>query len=462
MTGNSETFSYTGIIQTETIAQTGTYQVTATGAGGGSGLDEPSRRAGGAGAEVTGDIYLTAGTVLDIVVGQQGTNAPAPSGRGGTSTIGAGGGGGGSFIFEPNSGGGIRTLIAVAGGGGGGSADANGGAGQTGSNGGGGDGANGGKNGAVGQNGGRSGGGGGGYTGGVGGNYATGGAGSEAGTSFAGGAAQPVAGKGGYGGGGGGGDGSRGGGGGGGGGGGYGGGGGGSNSGGGGGGGSYDEDLTTASAISSGDHANGHVTITLELDSPCFARGTHILSMEGEILVETIKVGDALVIARPGGALTRKVVWTGKRTVDIRRHPEPELVRPIRIIAGAIAQGVPERDLRVSPEHAVYLDGSLFTAGSLVNDTTIFQEQATTHVTYHHIELETHDILMAEGLACESFLDTGNKNMFDAVSGVIVLHPDFTPGANAKFCVPLLREGPVLDATRAALARRAKSLTKAA
>jgi hypothetical protein len=163
-----------------------------------------------------------------------------------------------------------------------------------------------------------------------------------------------------------------------------------------------------------------------------------------------------------GITLTRKVVWTGKRAINIARHPQPELVRPIRIIAGAIAPGVPECDLRLSPEHAVYLNGTLFRAIDLVNNITIVQEQTTTHVTYHHIELDSHDIILAEGLPCESFLDTGNKNMFGAVSGLTVLHPNFTPGPNALFCVPLVMEGEPLDTTRATLTQRAQKYARAA
>jgi autotransporter-associated beta strand protein len=199
--------------------------------------------------------------------------------------------------------------------------------------------------------------------------------------------------------------------------------------------------------------------LDITTSAPCFAAGTRILGLQGEILVEDIAVGDELVTVRDGGPVTQKVVWTGRRAIDISRHPCPDMVRPIRITAGAIEAGVPERDLRLSPEHAVYLGGNLFTAASLVNGTTIFQEQNTTHVTYHHIELAAHDVLMAEGLPCESYLDTGNKTMFDTVSGVIILHPDFCHGPGAIFCAPLIRDGEPLDSLRATLTRRALSLT---
>jgi hypothetical protein len=191
------------------------------------------------------------------------------------------------------------------------------------------------------------------------------------------------------------------------------------------------------------------------IDLPCFAAGTKILGLHGEVAVEDVQVGDILVTVRPGGPAQRRVIWTGRRRIEsIARHPQPQLVRPVRIRAGAFAPGVPERDLRVSPHHAIYVDGALFEAVSLVNNCTIFQEYGCHTVTYHHIELDAHDVLLAEGLPAESFLDTGNRAMF-AGGAIEVLHPDFAPRAGAGFCAPLIRAGAPLAAVTARLAQRA-------
>ncbi len=189
---------------------------------------------------------------------------------------------------------------------------------------------------------------------------------------------------------------------------------------------------------------------------PCYAAGTRLLSLAGEVAVEDIAVGDRLVTVRDGGPLSRRVVWVGRRSLDLTSHPAPARVQPVRISAGAIAPGVPARDLRVSPNHAIYLDGRLFEAASLVNGVTIRQERVT-HVTYHHVELDAHDIILAEGLPAESFLDTGNRAMFGGA--VEVLHPDFYPrDADGRFCAPLIRDGGLLAAVSARLARRAAPL----
>jgi hypothetical protein len=195
-------------------------------------------------------------------------------------------------------------------------------------------------------------------------------------------------------------------------------------------------------------------------DIPCFCAGTRMLTTTGEKLVEDITPGDELITVLPGGPTSRKVVWTGQRQIKIANHATPALIRPIRIRAGAIAPGVPERDLRLSPHHAVYLDGCLFEAQALINNDTIYQEQNTETVTYHHIELDAHSIILANGMPAETFLDTGNRYMFDN-NTVTTLHPDFRPKGDADFCAPLIREGDALTTARVKLTKGLRKITTA-
>ena len=76
---------------------------------------------------------------------------------------------------------------------------------------------------------------------------------------------------------------------------------------------------------------------------------------------------------------------------------------PIRIERDAFADGMPHRDLLVSPDHAIFVDGKLICARQLVNGTTIRQERDWTAVDYYHVELDQHAILLAEGLPAESY-----------------------------------------------------------
>jgi hypothetical protein len=366
---NDFTETYTGNVTSVTITKTGTYDIIADGAQGGGSTN--IGESDGLGAAVSGDVFLQQGTVLEIVVGGQGS-----------SGIFSGGGGGGSFVIETNNGSvPVDTLLAVAGGGGGAGSVGAGGAGQagpTGANGGGLSSGDGGVGPAPGQ-GGISGGGGGGFTGGTGSAYGGSGApGGNGGQTFQGGAGFPVyGGQGGFGGG-----------------------------GGGGGGGSYDADLSNAVATAGAHGGNGFVTI----DLVCYLSGTRIAVLEGEIPVEDLRPGD-LVITAPGDL--RPVRWIGRQTVSTR-FADPIRVLPIRIRAGAIAEGMPSRDLLVSPDHAVLVGDILANANALVNGISVIRETDVPEIlTYYHIEIAEHALILAEGLPAETFVDNISRQHFD-------------------------------------------------
>jgi hypothetical protein len=107
----------------------------------------------------------------------------------------------------------------------------------------------------------------------------------------------------------------------------------------------------------------------------------------------------------------RRVRWVGRRPVDCARHPVPATVWPVRIAAGALGSGRPLRDLWLSPDHALYFGGALIPARHLVNGKTIRQEPRN-GVEYWHVELAQHDVLYADGVPAESYLDTGNRGAF--------------------------------------------------
>src|SRR5207244_3987814 len=95
----------------------------------------------------------------------------------------------------------------------------------------------------------------------------------------------------------------------------------------------------------------------------CFLRGTLIGTPDGEVPVETLAIGDE-VVTLSGEA--RRVRWIGHRAYDGRFIAGKREVLPIRVAAGALADGVPARDLFLSPEHSLYLDGALAQAKHLV------------------------------------------------------------------------------------------------
>lgn len=185
----------------------------------------------------------------------------------------------------------------------------------------------------------------------------------------------------------------------------------------------------------------------------CFAAGTRISLSTGEVAVEALQIGD-LVLLEDGAFAP--IVWLGSRTLQPRNHSRPETVQPVRIGAGALAAGIPARDLVVSPDHAVYLQGHLVPAKTLVNGCNIVQLDVST-VTYHHVQLPAHAILLAEKTPAESYLDTGNHGVFGDRTAAIVVHPELAQRRRETgSCAPLLEAGPLLERMRADILWRAE------
>ena len=110
--------------------------------------------------------------------------------------------------------------------------------------------------------------------------------------------------------------------------------------------------------------------------------------------------------------------------MNCARHPAPETLWPVRVSAGAFGATVPVRDLYLSPDHAVFENGVLVPVRLLINGVSITQVNRP-EVTYYHVELARHEIILAEGLAVESYLDMGDRANFGARGEVIRLFPDF-------------------------------------
>ena len=190
----------------------------------------------------------------------------------------------------------------------------------------------------------------------------------------------------------------------------------------------------------------------------CFAAGTRIATARGDIAVEHLLVGD-LAVTKAGPS--RPIVWLGHRAVDCRRHPRPHEVMPIRIAAHAFSEDRPARDLRVSPGHAICVDAVgevLIPASALVNGATIARVDVET-VTYWHVELASHDIVLAENLPCESYLEMGNRTFFvEAPATALNASPDAAIPTHADFCRPFHDGGVILACVRERLHARALAL----
>ena len=208
--------------------------------------------------------------------------------------------------------------------------------------------------------------------------------------------------------------------------------------------------------------ANGTGTVVQNFDgayvgaitTACYLKGTRISTASGDVAIEALNVGDAV---RTASGDFRPVRWLGHRRLNCARHPNPSAVWPIRGSAGAFGANLPARDLWLSPGHSVFFDGTLIQIENLINDATIVQVPRE-EVEYWHVELDAHDIVMAEGLPAESYLDTGNRTAFVNGGAFLEAHPDFKPRHWRETCAPLVVDGPALRKAKATLLSRAKHI----
>ncbi|HEV8678629.1 MAG TPA: Hint domain-containing protein, partial [Stellaceae bacterium] len=192
-----------------------------------------------------------------------------------------------------------------------------------------------------------------------------------------------------------------------------------------------------------------------ELTPVCYCRGTQILTDRGEVPVEDLAVGDR-VLTISGEA--KPVKWVGHRAYDGRFVAGNRAMLPVRIAAGALADGVPVRDLCVSPGHALLIAGMLVRAENLVNGATITQDTAVERVEYFHVELEMHDVIIADGAPAESYIDCDNRGKFHNAADFARLYPD-DERPHWQFCAPLLDwDSPEPNTIREALMTRAEKL----
>jgi len=183
----------------------------------------------------------------------------------------------------------------------------------------------------------------------------------------------------------------------------------------------------------------------------CFAAGTRIAIPSGDVMVEHLREGDRVVTTLGHGA--QEIIWIGRRRIDCTRHPNPRSVWPVRIRAHAFGIGRPSWDLLLSPDHAIHAMGALIPVKYLINGTSIAQAPMRS-VAYFHLELPQHDVVLANGLAVESYLDTGDRSTFANSGGVLSLYPDFASHIReAAGCAPLIVTGPELEGMRRQLNR---------
>lgn len=181
------------------------------------------------------------------------------------------------------------------------------------------------------------------------------------------------------------------------------------------------------------------VTITIFGETEvCFARGTDILTDLGPRRIETLRVGD-LVLTRDNGLQPLRWISASKVSQDRRRGNSQ--LDPVAIAPDAFAPGVPNKTLRVSPQHRLLMEGpqvnlllaqdaALASAKSLVNGDSIYECGAeVADLEYWHIVLDQHEIVFANGCPAETLhfgdvaLSTLTKAQMEELDAIF---PDLT------------------------------------
>ena len=137
----------------------------------------------------------------------------------------------------------------------------------------------------------------------------------------------------------------------------------------------------------------------------CFLKGTKIRTTEGEHRVEDLLIGDMLPTYFRG---MRPIQWVGRYSYGKNNPAKPWAydAQPVRIAPSALAPNVPHADLFVTSGHALFIDDVLVPAEDLINGITITRYAADEfdELEFYHIKLEGHDVIYAEGVACETLL----------------------------------------------------------
>ena len=210
-----------------------------------------------------------------------------------------------------------------------------------------------------------------------------------------------------------------------------------------------------------GDYAGRSFTVShasgfADVGMACYCPGTLIQTERGQKRVEDLKIGDEVMTM--SGAL-RPIKWIGRRRYGGRFVMGRKDILPICIKAGALDDNVPRRDLWISPHHAMYfkdkhLEGVLIEAKDLVNGASIVLVERVDKVEYFHIELDTHDVIIAEGALSESYIDDDSRGIFHNADEYRVLYPETVTGI-AQYCAPRLEDGYEVEAIRQQIALRA-------
>ncbi|MFT9026561.1 Hint domain-containing protein [Acetobacter indonesiensis] len=211
----------------------------------------------------------------------------------------------------------------------------------------------------------------------------------------------------------------------------------------------YKANLASGVTLPSGTYTpgSGSNPLSITYDSSntyigvCFLEGSMIETPDGSRAVETLAVGDHLTTHdwQNNQTVARPVVWVGKKHATVREGlSEADAGYPVRVLKDALAEGVPYKDLLITPEHCLFFEGRFVPARMLVNGASIIYDKTITSYDYYHVETDEHSVISADGALTESYLNTGNRNTFRQDGPVISIGgtiKNWEADAAAPLCV---------------------------
>lgn len=142
----------------------------------------------------------------------------------------------------------------------------------------------------------------------------------------------------------------------------------------------------------------------------CFTRGTRISTSKGYVAVDDLRKGDLIKTLDHGQQMIR---WIGKRKFNAQELKLNPKLRPVRILQGALGEGLPSRDVLLSRQHRVLMRSKisqrmfghrevLIPAIKLTEFPGIFVDDQVKEVEYFHLLLDQHEVIFAENAPMES------------------------------------------------------------
>ncbi|MEO0485513.1 MAG: Hint domain-containing protein [Pseudomonadota bacterium] len=197
----------------------------------------------------------------------------------------------------------------------------------------------------------------------------------------------------------------------------------------------------------SNDTELGHVNETVGVVAfedgviPCFTAGTEVQTPCGPVRIEDLRVGDLVTTADHGDQPIR---WIGRRRLSARDLARDPKLRPVRIVAHALGQNLPQRDLWVSRQHRMRVSSkiaermfgereALIAAIKLTELPGIYVDDHAAEVDYIHLLFDVHAVVFAEGAAAESLYlgaQTHDALSPEAEAEIATLFPDLRHGSS--------------------------------